>query len=154
MTDAELMTLCAFQEANLEPDDGLAAVVRVIMNRIRLRFQSDGTVAGTVFHANGTAFSWAAFEMADGRYRRVADGLAEIRLRAQALLAAAQAHHSAWRRCQRITAQVQAGLYAGVDFRAITGDTLLYLNPALSSAPWATPDKFVGQIGRHAFYRA
>jgi spore germination cell wall hydrolase CwlJ-like protein len=154
MTDADLIALCVFQEANLEPDDGLAAVARVVMNRMRLRFQSDGSVAGTVFHANGTAFSWAAFEMVEGRYSRVADGPVEIEARAADLLAKAQRFHDAWARAQRIASQVRAGLYAGVAFMQVTGDTVLYLNPAIADAPWAVADKFVCRIGHHSFFRA
>lgn len=154
MNDADLIALCAFQEANLEPEDGLAAVVRVLINRMRLRFQSDGTIAGTVFHGDGTAFSWAAFEMADGCYRRVASGPAEIEVRAAELLAKAQGFHDAWARAQRIAGQVGAGLYAGADFTRVTGDTVLYLNPAIADAAWASSDKFVCRIGRHSFFRA
>lgn len=154
MTDADLITLCAFQEANLEPDDGLAAVVRIVLNRIRAHYQSDGTVPGTVFHGDGTAFSWVAFEMVDGRYRRVASGLDQIMARAEQLLLQAQSFHQAWARAERIAAAVQAGTYAGADFARITGDTVLYLNAAISSAAWATPDKLVCRIGRHSFFRA
>lgn len=154
MTDADLIALCAFQEANLESDDGVAAVVRVVMNRMRLKFQSDGTVAGTILHGDGTAFSWAAFEMVDGRYRRVADGPSQIEARAADLLAEAQGFHDAWARAGRIAGQVRAGLYVGAEFMRLTGDAVLYLNPAIAAAPWATPDKLVCRIGRHSFFRA
>lgn len=154
MTDDDLIALCAFQEANLEPDDGLAAVVRVVLNRQRLGYQSDGSVAGTIFHGDGTAFSWAAFEMVEGRYQRVAAGPAAIAARAERLLIEARGFHAAWARTQRITGQVRGGVYAGADFAQVTGDTLLYLNPAICNAAWASPDKFVCRIGRHSFFRA
>ena len=37
MTDEEILTLCAFEEANLEPDQGVAAVARVVLNRTKLK---------------------------------------------------------------------------------------------------------------------
>ena len=41
-----ILTIC--QEAAGEPDDGKLAVAEVIRDRTLLRYQSDGTVAGTV----------------------------------------------------------------------------------------------------------
>jgi spore germination cell wall hydrolase CwlJ-like protein len=154
LADADLLALCAFEEANLEPDDGLAAVVRVIKNRMARRFQSDGTLAGTVFHGDGAAFSWAAFAMEEGRYVRVASGPAQIAARAQLLLSQARGFPAAWARASRIAAAVAAGTYAGPAYAALTDDAVLYLNPALARAAWATPDKFVCAIGRHHFFRA
>lgn len=154
MTDADLIALCAFEEANLEPDDGVAAVVRVILNRIAKRYQSDGTVPGTIFHGNGTAFSWAAFEMHAGHYGRVANGPDQIAARAAHLLTNAELYKSAWARAQRIAAEVQAGSYSGPLYDHLTDEVVLYLNPRLSHAPWATPDKQVCVIAHHAFFHA
>lgn len=154
MTDADLIALCAFQEANLEPDDGLAAVVQVILNRIAARYQSDGTVAGTILHGNGTAFSWAAFAMVDGVYERVANGPGQIEARVAMLLAQSKAYKEPWARAARIAELVQGKYWQGPAFAQITPDVVLYLNPALSHAAWATPDKLVTRIGHHAFYRA
>jgi spore germination cell wall hydrolase CwlJ-like protein len=154
ITDADLLALCAFEEANLEPDDGLAAVVRVVGNRMARRFQSDGTVAGTVLHGDGAAFSWAGFAMQDGRYVRVASGAAQLAARAESLLAAARRFSAAWARAGRIAGQVTAGCYAGPAYAALTDEAVLYLNPALASAPWARADRWVCAIGRHVFYRA
>lgn len=154
MTDADLIALCAFSEANLEPDDGLAAIVRVILNRMRRGFQSDGTVPGTIFHGNGTAFSWAAFEMDHGHYGRVANGPAEIAARATHLLAQAQVYKSAWARAQRIASAVQAGAYHGADYDRLTATAVMYANLALVKPPWADPAKLICRIGHHSFYSA
>lgn len=154
MTDDDLIALCAFSEANLEPDDGMAAVVRVIINRAKDLFQSDGSVPGTIFHGNGTAFSWAAFQMTGGHYGRVANGPAEIAARADKLLAQAQDYRAAWARAQRISQAVVAGTYHGPDYDRLTDAVVLYANLGLVRPPWATPDKLVARIGHHSFYAA
>lgn len=154
MTDADLLTLCAYREASIEPDDGLAAVVRVVLNRMARKYQSDGTMAGTVFGGNGCAFSWAAFDFVNGRYQRVASGLDQIEARAEHLLTICERYPAAWGRAQRITGAVQDGSYrGGFSYGKLTPETVLYLNPQLSHTDWATPENFVVQIGRHAFYR-
>lgn len=154
MTDADLIALCAFQEANLEPDDGLAAVVRVILNRAKDLFQSDGSIPGTILHGNGTAFSWAAFSMVGGHYQRVANGPAEIAARATHLLASAQDYKAAWARAQRISQAVVAGAYHGPDYDRLTDAAVMYANLALVSPPWALPAKLICRIGHHSFYSA
>lgn len=154
MTDLELAALCGFEEANLEPDDGLAAVVQVILNRMRLRFQSDGTVEDTVFHGDGVAFSWAAFAMFLHQYKRVASGRPAIEARAAHLEQVAQGYPVAWGRALRIAKAVIDGRYIGADFARLTPDVVLYLNPGIAHAPWAIPQKLACQIGHHAFYRA
>jgi spore germination cell wall hydrolase CwlJ-like protein len=154
MTDADLIALCAFQEANLEPDDGMAAVVRVVLNRAKDLFQSDGSIPGTIFHGNGTAFSWAAFEMDHGHYGRVANGPAEIAARAAQLLSSAQDYKAAWARAQRISQAVVAGTYHGPDYDQLTDVVVMYANLALVSPPWAVPSKFVCRIGHQSFYTA
>ncbi len=152
MDDRTILALNAFEEANLEPDDGVAAIVRVCLNRMARKYESDGTVAGTVFkHAQ---FSWAEFAMVDGHYTRVAFTPEEVQARATHLLAQAQAYAHAWSRATDITDRVVAGTYAGALYDALTADAVLYLNPTLSSAPWATPAKRICVIGRHEFFRA
>lgn len=153
MIDADLIDLCAYSEANLEPDDGLAAVVRVIKNRMTLHYQSDGTASGTIFHGNGTAFSWAAFAMVGGKYERVASGPEQIAARAETLLTSARGYKTAWARAGRISQAVMAGSYAGSDYNHLTDETVSYANLALVSPFWADPDKLVCRIGHHSFYR-
>ncbi|MGH6955940.1 MAG: cell wall hydrolase [Caulobacteraceae bacterium] len=152
MDDRDALALNAFQEANIEPDDGLAAVVRVTLNRVRLRYQSDGTVSSAVFWPD--AFSWTAWEMVDGRYARVAWTAAEVAARAERLLGEAKAARPAWLRAAAIAEKVEAGAYSGEAYDRLTPETVLYLNPAIARAEWAVPDKLVCEIGRHAFYRA
>lgn len=152
MDDASLLALCAFQEAAGEPDDGVAAVARVVLNRMARRFTSDGTLAGTILAPD--QFSWTEFEMIDGRYQRVCHSRAEVEARAEALLAKAMGLPAQWARVLRITREVAAGAYAGRDYERLTDEAVLYLNPHLSHAAWASPGRRVCDIGRHSFYRA
>ena len=152
MDDVSLLTLCAFQEAAGEPDDGVAAVARVVLNRMARHYVSDGTVAGTVLAPD--QFSWTAWEMVDGRYERVCRSAEAVQARAAALLVRAQALVRQWTRVGRIVGEVQGRAYAGADYDRLTDDTVLYLNPRLSHAVWATPAKRVCDIGRHSFFRA
>lgn len=152
MTDAEALALNGFQEANIDPDDGLAAVVRVTLNRTRLRYESDGSIQSTVFWPN--AFSWTQWEMEKGHYTKVAWTEAETQARAAKLLAEAKDAAGAWARACRIAEAVHAGTYRGPDYDKLTDATVLYLNPAISRAFWATSRNFVCRIGRQDFYRA
>ncbi|MGC1300944.1 MAG: cell wall hydrolase [Caulobacteraceae bacterium] len=152
MTDAEMLALCVFQEARGEPDDGVAAVARVVLNRTGLRYASDGTIAGTVLRPS--QFSWVNYEMVDGHYARVATTSGEVDARVVALLAQGMGQPQAWARCVRIAAAVQAGTYQGSSYAKLTADTVLYYAPAACRAPvWATPLAFVTQIGGQRFFR-
>ena len=152
MTEFDELCLCAFQEAAGEPDDGVAAVVQVVLNRTRLQYASDGTIAGTIErHAQ---FSWTEYAMENQVYTRVARTLADEQARIQQLLGVAQAMPNAWGRVQHIVSAVQAGTYIGPDFHRITTDTVLYLNPRISThQPWQLEENFVCTIGHHWFYR-
>lgn len=151
MLDSEALTLCVFQEANLEPDDGVAAVARVVLNRAALHYQSNGTIQSAIFHP--AAFSWTQFEMLDGHYEKVAFTSADIADRAANLLRSCRAYTKAWMRCSDISGHVVDGTYMGPDYSKITSDTVLYVNLAISHPVWALPEKLVANIGRHSFYR-
>lgn len=152
MIDADALALCAFQEANLEPADGLAAIPRVILNRMAAHYESDGTIQGTVFkHAQ---FSWTEYGFSNGRYSRVAWTPPEVAMRAETLLIEAKSYRVAWARAVDICAQVTAKTYTGLDYDRLTDEVVLYDNLAVTQPPWATPDKLVCQIGHHSFFRA
>jgi spore germination cell wall hydrolase CwlJ-like protein len=133
MDDSAALALCAFLEANLEPDDGLAAVCRVVLNRTRLRYQSNGTIRSTIFWPN--SFSWTAWDMVEGRYAKVAFTPGEVAARAAGLLARAKAYPRAWARAGRISQAVLGGSYAGPEYAAMTDDVVLYFNPAVVNPP-------------------
>jgi len=152
MTEFDELCLCAFEEAAGEPDDGVAAVVQVVLNRTRLQYASDGTINGTIErHAQ---FSWTEYAMQGGVYTRVARTPEEEQARIQQLSVVAQSMPNAWRRVQNIASAVGAKTYQGADFAKVTTDTVLYLNPRISAhQPWQIEDNFVCTIGHHDFYR-
>jgi spore germination cell wall hydrolase CwlJ-like protein len=153
MDEPTWLALAIFEEAALEPDDGKAAVARVIFNRMRRRYFSDGTIKGTV--AWPTQFSFCEFAMLKERYQRVARGPAAIEARCEKLLTEAQAHPKTWAKCREIAGQMLDGDYHGPDYDRLTDDALLYVNLDVVKRPvWAKPDKLVAQIGHHSFFRA
>ena len=160
MNDDDLAVLCIFNEAGNQPFEGQVAVGIVIRNRIALHFPSDGTMANTIEHGNGVGFSWVGFAIVDGRYTRVADGPDEIAARVQQLLTEAQAT-AAWSICEKAWADSGAwfdgqplSFTPGPEFDKLDKQTVMYLNPAISSAAWATPDKEVAKIFDHTFFHA
>lgn len=152
MNDLEALVLCAFKEAALEPDDGVAAVARVVLNRTRIPYASDGTIQGTIFRND--QFSWTQFDFVQGHYTKVALTPQAEASRAAGLLVQAKDHNAAWARIEGIVAQVEAGTYEGPEYAAITDDTVLYVNLAIEKPVWAVPAKRVCVIGHHSFFRA
>ena len=149
MTDLEAATLCAMREAANQPDEGVAAIVQVILFRTALRYASPGTLQGTIDqHAQ---FSWTEFAMVDGHYQQVAVGLAAELARIQTLLAQSEAQQAEWDRCEKIAASVMAGTFHGPLFDQLTPDTVLYYNPSLVAPYWAATSRKVVDIGQHRF---
>lgn len=155
MTDDDALALCAYQEARGEPEDGIAAVARVILNRTALKYASDGTIPGTVFrHAQ---FSWTEFDMIAGRYGRVCWTPEQVDERASGLLDSAQRTIGTWTRVTGICEQVKGGTYpGGPQYQALGSTAVLYCNPTILPhlPPWAVADKQVARIGHQTFYRA
>jgi spore germination cell wall hydrolase CwlJ-like protein len=149
-SDQNLLALNAYQEANLEIDDGVAAVCRVVMNRVALHYQSDGTIQGAILHP--LAFSWTQFEMVEGHYTQVAHTTEQVEARVASLLASSQAYATHWARCLAISGRVAAKTYRGDLYDRLTDQVVLYTNLALARPAWATPDKLVATIGHHSFY--
>jgi spore germination cell wall hydrolase CwlJ-like protein len=152
MTDEDLLALCVWDEARGEPEDGRAAVARVVLNRMKARFHSDGTILGTVLAYDQFSGFW--FEMEQGVYRRVCRTAEQARVRAEALLQRAQANAPLFDACREAARAVMAGDHRGEAYDRLTDDAVLYLNPRIAKAAWATPDKHLCDIGRHSFYRA
>jgi N-acetylmuramoyl-L-alanine amidase len=115
-------------EADGEPYDGKVAVAEVILNRTRLQYASNGTVADTVLRK--LQFScWNTVHM-----RRAATCCADLTdpLTIEAM--------RAWR---------DAG---DGKKRVLPPDVVLY-HAAHVNPEWAEKAKFVTQIGNHLFYR-
>ena len=153
ISDHDLLTLCAMQEAVGEPDDGVAAIVRVCLNRARLHYNSDGTIADVIDRHD--QFSWTTWVMTTTGYREVAIGMAAELARVQQLLVANQANHAHWARCSQIAQAVVAGSYRGAAYDHLTDDAVLYLNPRIVKRlpAWAVAANHVCAIGHHDFYR-
>jgi len=152
MEPAQLLALCVLLEAGGESDEGKAAVCRVILNREKLHYESDGTVVGTVLRYD--QFSWAWFAFVNGKYTRISDtpeqamSIAEYKLKT--------APKAALDHCEMICAQVEADTFHGPLYDKITDDVVLYVAPKLEKQMpvWATPDKLVCVIGNQNYYRA
>ena len=121
-----LAALCIFAEARGESFAGQVAVGNVIRNRMARRYQSDGTVPGTVFRP--FQFSWANTD--DGQRVRVLSAHDEDMEYVTAL--------RAW--------------HASATERPV-GDAVLY-HAEYVSPKWAVAEgvRLVRQIGRHLFY--
>lgn len=151
MTGDELAALCIFSEAQGEMHDGQVAVGRVIRNRMALRYQSDGTVSGTVLHPS--AFSGFNHDFVDGKYVLVAHTPEQIADRAADMLTKAK-KSNAFAGCVKAWADsaTDSGYIGAPALQMLGPHAVLYDNLALARPAWATPDKFVCQIGHHSFY--
>lgn len=164
LSDSNLLALNVYEEANLEPDDGKAAVARVVKNRMALKFFSDGSIAGTILARDQFSWAWFGFEtihtgigvnqQSKQEYIRVADTLADaegVAVDRYDLAAPAALFH-----CNVVAQQAFGGTYKSTSYSLLTDDTVLYLNPRiLTHLPtWAIPAAKVCSIGHHDFYRS
>jgi len=130
VTDAAWAIMTIHQETAGEPQAGKLAVARVIRNRMKQRYNSDGTVPGTVLRA----YQFSGWNSSGGGRIRVAsldDDDPVVKACAQAWLDSLI-------------------LDPGVK------DAVLYYDPEIVKTPpdWAVPGKFAARIGRHEFYNA
>jgi spore germination cell wall hydrolase CwlJ-like protein len=149
ITDMDLLALCIYQEAGREIDDGKAAIARVIKNRIRLKFFSDGTLRDTIMRPS--QFSWINFEMIKGKYTRVCTTMDQSVARVEELFNKTAAKYLA--DCRQIGYEVMGGTYRGPLYDRLTDEATNYINPDIAEPqPWAVPEKLVCVIGRHEFF--
>lgn len=147
----ELLALCVFEEARGEIDDGKAAVARVILNRTARKYQSDGSIEGTILHP--AAFSWTEFDMVDGKYVKVAHTPEQQHARVLACYARALKSPD-WVTCKMIADRVLSGAYDTPNYRLLTDEVVLYYAPAACKTPaWASSDNLVAKIGHQWFFR-
>ena len=150
MDDRLLLALCISSEASGEPLAGKQAVARVILNRARALYQSDGSIKGTVLHP--CAFSGFWYQFQGDSYVRVCKTLADAEAKAERMLIAAEAQPS-WPACVSVASATLAGtLPPAPDLE----QALLYLNPAIvrHQPAWAVSEKECCTVGRHVFFRA
>ena len=153
MKPEQLLALCVWTEARGEPDNGKAAVARVVLNRRRLRYSSDGSLVGTILAPDQFSAFWFGFQ--NGRYTRLAHTHTDAWGRANVLYTQA-ANDPAFARCAEIADKVMAGTFEGPGYSDLTDDTVCYYNPMIVKPrpAWADPEKHVTDICRHAFFRA
>lgn len=158
MTDDDLLATCVADEAGGEPYEGKVAVAIVLMNRIGIPYSSDGTATGAVLRKDQFSGFW--FDMVDGKYTRVCSTLEEAEARAQQKFER-YSKQSIWGDCQRAVLDARAwdaktsmSFVPGPAFAGLTPKTVLYLNPKISSANWATPEKQDAVIYAHTFFHA
>jgi hypothetical protein len=164
MRDADLEALNVYEEAGGEPDEGKAAVARVVRNRMKARFMSDGTVAGTVLARDQFSWAWFGFVTKMSGHANPNKHLQEYvrlcRTREEAEARADQLYSDAVPRylanCFWIASQVAANTYHGPLYDRLGDAAISYLNPRiLTRLPkWATADKLIVSIGHHDFYRS
>ena len=130
ISEEALAVVTIWQEARGEPYAGKVAVAEVIRNRMRARYSSDGTVAGTV--ARAYQFSgWNAQDPGRVPSLRLDDADAVVL------------------ECARAWRDAQAG-------SETVGGAVLYHAQYLAPPSWAAAGRAVriAQVGRHIFYRA
>lgn len=149
MRPFDLLALNVFKEAWLEPDDGKAAIARVVKNRMKLQYFSDGTISDTILRRN--QFSWVWFDFVNGKYTQICFSPTEAQIRVEHLLT--ETSLTSLTHCREISQQVFNETYHGKLYDSLTDDVVLYLNPKISTRDWASPDKLVSIIGHHNFYR-
>lgn len=152
MTDAELLAVNVYCEAGSEIPEGQAAIARIVRNRMACKYESDGTVAGTILKKD--QFSWLWFAFVNGKYTRISDTVAQAESIAEYKLKTAP--HAALAKCESIAAQVESNSFHGPLYDKLTDTVVLYLNPKIVSKlpAWADPAKLVCTIGAHDFFHA
>ncbi len=132
ITDDALAIVTIFQEASGEPMEGKIAVGEVIRNRAALRYQSDGTIAGTVLRP---------FQFSGWNSTRDPN-ISALRIRS------VQMDDGAW----LIKECAEAWVWSRDSH--LVDAAVLYLNPAaVANLPaWADPKKLITKIGHHEFY--
>jgi hypothetical protein len=151
MNDGELMALCIYSEAAGETYEGKVAVGRVIRNRMARHYQSDGTVSGTVLHPMAFSGFWCVY--VNGKYMRICETVADSEAHGEIMLKRAM-DDKIWPECVRAVADSEGGFVGDSSYQALTPDTVLYTNLAISHPVWASADKMVTSIGHHTFYRS
>ena len=158
LTDDQLFATLVCDEAGNQPYEGKVAVAIVVLNRIARRYESDGTMMGTVLaHFQFSGF-W--FEMIDHHYTQICHSLADAQAQAMKLFLSFDSSHvyadavraiadaRAWEAGQPMSFEPDAA------FKGLTKNTVLYLNPQFSHATWAVPAKQDAVIHDHVFYHA
>ena len=130
VSDDALAVITIFQEAAGESLEGKIAVAEVIRNRMATRYQSDGTVAGTVLRP----FAFSGWNSTRD------PNIAALRIRSVQVDSAA-------------TNDCAIAWHQSLGSHTVKG-AVLYVNPAgVAVRPnWADPAKLLAVVGQHEFY--
>ena len=124
--DAALAAITIWQEARGEPYEGKLAVAEVVRNRMRARYASDGTVAGTVLRPRQFS-GWNSEDLNRIPSVKLDDG-------------------------DKVAADcIRAWTEATEKNTDVARRALLYYAPALALPAWAKACVEVARIGRHVF---
>jgi spore germination cell wall hydrolase CwlJ-like protein len=171
LTPDLLLALCLWSEAAREPRDGRIAVAKVVTNRMRDRYFSDGTVTGTVLAKDQFSGFWFSFNSLHG-YHRVANTIGGAMQQADRMLSdvVSKCHPGSraqllWAKCQALARAAVSGTLDGYFAAEATGaeddlhhleDALHYYNPAIvhDRPSFVMPGEanFLVAIGHHRFY--
>jgi N-acetylmuramoyl-L-alanine amidase len=127
ISETDMAIVCIFEETEGEPYEGKVAVAEVILNRTKEKYESDGTVTGTVLHKmqfsgmNSDAVNRIRSFCIDDSNPIVQDCM------------------KAW-----VAAQVGSDLTHGC---------VQYYNPKTSSPSWAEGATVLAEIGHHRFVK-
>jgi len=142
-------------EASNQPHVGKVAVGRVIQNRTRLHFMSDGTIMGTILQPMQFSGLWCDFT--NGHYGRVifTHDAAAARLASKATNYAKSPGN--WMDCLLAARQAlgEASFVTNEPgYASLTDETVNYLNPKVVHPlpAWASADKLDAVIYDHSFY--
>lgn len=161
LSEDAYLALCVYDEARGQPFEGQRAVARVVLNRARLKYSSDGTIKGTVLSPNQFSGFWfEAVAQKDGtwKYTRVAHDVAgaEEIARRHFMVAEGESQASPWLTAQNAASIEESAALPHMQVEPILPlDAVLYYNPHVTQGTpeWATPEKFIRSIGDHSFYR-
>jgi len=126
ISDTALAVITVFQEAEGEPYVGKLAVAEVIRNRMRARYQSDGTLAGTVLRQ----FQFSGWNSNSPNRTR------SVQIDDDSLVV---------KDCARAWTEANTGT-------DIAKGALLYLNPKLANPDWLNRVHIVAAFGNHQFF--
>lgn len=159
LDDLTMLALCVWDEAAGELFEGKVAVATVVLKRSAAKFESDGTITGTVLHKDQFSGFWFSMQGHPPRYLRDAWTADEAAVKATRLFAVAQ-HQSIWHDC---VSAAQEALTQHWSFKDANFDKLLaeprafmYANLAILPRPpaWASSQQFICKIGHHSFFKA
>lgn len=145
-------------EAAGEPLLGKAAVAKVVWNRAKLKFRSDGTISGAAFHPCDFDCFYYTYTSGVG-YHRVSNTVAGAEAQCRSLLPTYIKLGATWRDCLTVATYGAVGDFSMWEhdplFAKLGDRALNYYNPEIVPDPplWVTPEAHLVDIGKHSFFK-